>query len=142
MASDGAQTFMDALREAERSREVAPLVALFAGDATCQNPARTAEHRGADGARRFWQDYLSAFEQVRSTFDRVSEGDGFAALEWHSDGRLPNGGPIRYRGVSLVEFDAAGRVRRFCTYYDSAAFLPNGAKHAGDAAAVPAGAAR
>ena len=49
-------------------------------------------------------------------------GDGGAALEWESEGALPTGAPIRYRGVSLLEF-AGDRVKRFRTYYDSAAFV-------------------
>ncbi|HEX8521750.1 MAG TPA: nuclear transport factor 2 family protein [Tepidisphaeraceae bacterium] len=129
MASRAAQAFMDGLREVEQSRDPEALVRLFAPDAELENPARQATLHGTAGARRFWTEYRQAFERVQSEFTRVEETDGFASLEWTSDGQLPTGTPIRYRGVSLVEFDDEGHVKRFCTYYDSAAFLPQGSKH-------------
>jgi hypothetical protein len=63
----------------------------------------------------------------------VREAEGLAVLEWESEGTLPGGEPIRYPGVSVIEF-ADGRVGRFSTYYDSAAFLPQGAKRVAGAA--------
>ena len=71
------------------------------------------------------------FQTVRSTFVHTRVGQAAATLEWTSEGRLPTGTAINYQGVSLLEFDAAGRVKRFRTYYDSAAFLPEGAKTLG-----------
>ena len=65
----------------------------------------------------------------RVVFTDTRRADGSATLEWKSDGTLPDGKPISYRGVSLIDFDG-DRVKRFRTYYDSAAFLPEGAKHA------------
>ena len=67
---------------------------------------------------------------MRSEFTDTRRAHGFAALEWKSDGALPDGKPVRYRGVSLIDFDGE-RVRRFRTYYDTAVFLPDGGKHAG-----------
>ena len=43
-------------------------------------------------------------------------------LEWTSTGHLTTGAEISYRGVSVLDFDAGGRVTRFTTYYDTAAF--------------------
>jgi ketosteroid isomerase-like protein len=43
--------------------------------------------------------------------------------------QLKSGTPIKYKGVSIVEF-AGGKVKRFATYYDSAAFTSDGSKHA------------
>jgi hypothetical protein len=130
---------MRALQQIEQSGDVGPLVGLFAENAELENPARSVTRRGRRGAEQFWREYLSAFGHVRSEFTRVREGDGFATLEWASEGSLPSGEPVSYRGVSLVEFgtdDDGGRgngqrVRRFCTYYDSGTFLPQGSKRAG-----------
>jgi ketosteroid isomerase-like protein len=129
MAGRAAQQFMDGLKTMEASRDAAALLGRFADAAELESPARNARFQGVDGAREFWQGYLSAFAEIRSQFTRVAEDDDFAALEWRSEGRLADGSPVSYRGVSLLDFDAAGRVTRFCTYYDSAAFLPQGAKH-------------
>lgn len=115
-----AERFMRALQAFEADGRPEPLVELFADDAELSN--LTHAERGRDGARKFWEDYRSAFGSVRSEFTAVTVGDGGAALEWASDGTLPTGAPIRYRGVSVLEVDG-DRVRRFRTYYDSAAFV-------------------
>lgn len=51
-----------------------------------------------------------------------------SVLEWVSKGTLSTSEEITYRGVSVLEL-SHGKVHRFRTYYDSAAFLPQGAKH-------------
>ena len=43
-------------------------------------------------------------------------------LEWTSGARLRNDTKISYAGVSLLDFDDQGKVRRFSTYYDTRAF--------------------
>ena len=129
MPTDVAEAFMTGLQEAERTRDVEPLVRLFAEDAEVESPMLRRSHRGRDGARQFWKEYLGAFGEVRSEFTDTRRAESSAILEWKSDGTLPDGKPISYRGVSLIDFDG-GKVKRFRTYYDSAAFLPDGAKHA------------
>lgn len=115
------QSFMAALQETERSKDPAPLVALFAGNATLSNlTARTWQ--GQDGAREFWEAYLHNFEQIRSDFTHHSDDGHTGVMEWKADGHLPGGHPISYRGVSVIEYDG-GLVQAFRTYYDSAAFV-------------------
>ncbi len=126
MPSEIAERFMRTLREAETSGDVGPLVDLFAEDAELSNLAHDGPHRGRDGARRFWSDYLEAFQEVRSTFHHVLDTDRGAAMEWVSEGTRPGGEPLRYRGISVIEV-RDGLVHRFRTYYDSAAFLAPGA---------------
>lgn len=129
MPEDVAKTFMSSLQEAERTRDVEPLVRLFADDAEVETAMLHRSHRGREGARAFWKEYLGAFGSVRSEFTDTRRADGFASLEWKSDGTLPDGRPVSYRGVSLIDTDGE-KVRRFRTYYDTAVFLPDGAKHA------------
>lgn len=115
------QSFMAALQETERSKDPAPLVALFAADAALSNlTARTWQ--GLDGAREFWEAYLHNFEQIRSDFTHHSDDGHTGVMEWKADGQLPGGHPISYRGVSVIEYDG-GLVQAFRTYYDSAAFV-------------------
>lgn len=115
-----AQTFADALQQTEEARDPAPLVALFAEGAELRNLAITESGPGA--AQRFWQTYLDQFDEIRSTFSHLIEQDGQAALVWTSEGAQKGGHPIAYRGVSVVEHEG-GKVRRFETIYDSAAFV-------------------
>jgi ketosteroid isomerase-like protein len=126
------ERFIDALEEAERTRNAEPLVDLFADDAEATSLARSEPLTGRHGVRQFWEEYLRAFGEIRSEFTNIIENDQGAVLEWISRGTLPNGQPVAYRGVSVLETD--GRlIQRFRTYYDSAVFLPMGAKHEAEA---------
>lgn len=123
------ETFKSTLQQVEQSRDPESLVALFGDDSELLNLALTEPLRGQDGARRFWTNYLSAFATIRSTFHHTTETDKTAVLEWISEGTMATTGqPFNYRGVSVVEHDGE-KVHRFRSYYDSAVFLPGGAKH-------------
>jgi ketosteroid isomerase-like protein len=123
------ERFIDALQEAERTRNADTLVDLFADDAEATSLARSEPLSGRHGVRQFWEEYLRAFGEIRSEFTNLIESDQGAVLEWISRGTLPDDRPVAYRGVSVLETD--GRlIHRFRTYYDSAVFLPHGAKHA------------
>jgi ketosteroid isomerase-like protein len=129
MTSKIAEGFMKTLQQVENTGDVEPLVAMFTEDAELINLAMIEPLKGRDGARRFWQKYLSVFEGIHSKFINVVEGDRTAVMEWISEGTLSNGESVHYRGVSIIEIDS-DRVSRFRTYYDSAVFLPQGAKNA------------
>ena len=121
-----AETFTRALQEAEQKRDPGPIVALFADDAELENLTAKSPATGRDGAQQFWAKYLDSFRRIASNFTHTHQAGDTAVLEWVSEGELPDGQPIRYRGVSVVEF-AGGRVVKFRTYYDSAAFVAAGA---------------
>ena len=129
-----AADFMRRLQQIEETGDVGPLVELFAADATLAGIVDGRTHHGTDGAKQFWTEYLSGFQKVHSDFSHVGDGESLAVLEWTSRGTLKAGTPIEYRGCSILEI-AGGKdgpkVKRFRTYYDSAAFLPEGAKHKG-----------
>lgn len=119
--------FMSTLQKVEETGNVEPLVALFSDDAELLNLAMLEPLKGKEGAHRFWEKYLSVFDRIHSEFTNVVESDDASVLEWISKGTLPTSEQITYRGVSVLEF-RNGEVQRFRTYYDSAAFLPQGAK--------------
>ncbi len=124
-----AETFMSTLQEAEKSRDPEPLVALFAADSELLTLALVEPLRGEEGARRFWTTYLAAFEQIRSTFHHVIATENEAVLEWIGEGVVAaSGQSFDYRGISVLEHDGQ-HVRKFRSYYDSAVFVPGGAKH-------------
>jgi ketosteroid isomerase-like protein len=127
VTSEIAERFMQTLQQIEETGDVEPLVAMFTEDAELSNLAMAEPLQGQGGARRFWQKYLSVFEHIRSKFTNVVEGDATAVLEWLSEGALSTGESVKYQGVSVLETDN-GQVRCFRTYYDSAVFLPQGAK--------------
>lgn len=126
MASEIAEKFMDALQTIEQENEVDALVNLFSDSAELTRLTHKT-YEGKDETRRFWQEYLEPFSEVSTEFFKVTEDDETVVLEWESKGKLNNGHDIHYQGVS--SFDTEGdEVVRFRTYYDSAAFLPEGAE--------------
>lgn len=127
MTSQTAERFMQTLQQIEQTKDVEPLVAMFTEDAELSNLAAPTPQHGRDGARLFWEKYLSVFEQIRSRFTNVIESNNTAVLEWISEGALSSGEELSYKGVSVIE-TIDGQVCRFRTYYDSAVFIHQGAK--------------
>ena len=119
-AGDEARTFMDALRALETDGDVDSIVALYADDADVSNPTDAAPHRGARGARAFWSAYGAAFARVESRFRDVVQSGDTAFLEWRSEGETAAGVRFAYDGVSVLEFDGGGKIRRFRAYFDPA----------------------
>ena len=122
MAKAQAERFAAAVQEMERTRDPAAVVELFSDDASLHTLATPDVATGKEGARRFWEEYLQAFERIESRFGRITADESAAVLEWESEGTLPTGKPIRYRGVSVIEL-AGDKVKVFRTYYDTAAFV-------------------
>ena len=122
-------TFAQALQELERTRDLDPFLEQFADDVELLRPEPGSAERGRDGARRYWQLYLDQFAEIASEFGRLAQDGRLGELEWTGTGRLRTGREITYAGVSLLELDDAGLVRRFTTYYDTAALLTPTAGH-------------
>ncbi|HEY0792097.1 MAG TPA: nuclear transport factor 2 family protein [Chthoniobacterales bacterium] len=122
-----AQTFMAALQKVEETHDVQSLVELFSDDCSLTNLAMSEPLEGRSGAQQFWEQYLHVFEEIRSRFFHTSETDQDIVLEWTSQGKLNSGEPVQYKGVSVIEKEG-GKVAKFRTYYDSAAFTPLGKK--------------
>jgi ketosteroid isomerase-like protein len=117
-----ARTFADALLSFESGGDVSELAALFTEGAELVRP-EAAGLADPDDAADFWNSYRKQFHEISTEFGHVQEGQDHASLEWSSSGSLSTGRSIAYRGVSLLHFDSDGKIDRFATYYDTAAFL-------------------
>ena len=125
---DPAGRFAKALQSFESDGHIEPLLACFAPEAEIASIGLVEAHRGVDGAKEFWTAYRSLFDRVLSTFTHAHTTNDLAVLEWQSTGALAGGQPITYRGVTILEYTGQ-LIRRFDTYYDSAAFVPGGVAH-------------
>ncbi len=121
MPKDVTQRFMQALQEAEQRKDPSPLVELYAEDSSTENLA-LGPMQGREGAQEFWKKYLDVFQDVRSEFFSHSDDERTGVMEWVARGHLQSGRPIEYKGVSIIEVED-GKVKKFRTYYDSAAFV-------------------
>jgi ketosteroid isomerase-like protein len=123
MADTPAARFAAALQDYESKGEQDALTALFAEGSSLERPEVSKAGSSSDDPAAYWKAYADQFEQVRTEFGHVHEDESGAWLEWTSSGTLTTGRDIEYAGVSLLELDDEGLVRRFATYYDTAAFL-------------------
>ncbi len=116
------ERFAQALQDLEATGDLDPFLAQFADNAVLLRPGTDAQQNGSAGARTFWQGYLTQFHEVSSTFSRLAEAGPLGELEWTTTGTTAAGVPLHYAGVSLLVLDDDGKVTRFATYYDTAAF--------------------
>ena len=121
MTANRTEEFAAALHTLEDGGDVDAFVAVFADDVELLRPETQQQLDGIAGARDFWTQYLATFDHVSSDFSRVVDGE-VGVLEWTATGRLSGGQDISYTGVSLLDFDDAGKVSRFATYFDTQAF--------------------
>jgi ketosteroid isomerase-like protein len=119
-----AQAFIAALHALEDGDEAQAdgVVALFAPDAVLTNAAlqRQGDERDGQGdVLAFWHNYRRAFGRARSEFHHITTDDSAAGLFWTTRGTYRDGAPLQYDGVSLLEFDAQGKIARFQGYFDT-----------------------
>ena len=131
MADDSpAHRFASALQELDSSGDASALTSLFADEAELLRPEVSKRGSSNDDPAGYWEAYRAQFSEVSTEFSRIREAEGAAWLEWTSRGTLSTGRDIDYAGVSLLELDEEGRVTRFATYYDTAAFIEPAAEGA------------
>ncbi len=116
------QLFEAALKRLDESGDPAELLERFADGAELHRPEVDTRTSTSD-ATAFWTAYRKQFDEISTEFTHRAETEQHAALEWQSTARLAAGRDISYRGVSLLTLDDSGKVTRFATYYDTAAFL-------------------
>jgi len=114
-----ARAFVAELRRFEQSSDPTDLVGLFTDVATA---ARLDARGERTDVAAFWQEYRGQFDRLSTTFFNAVEGSSQVALEWTSEGTLPGGRPISYRGVTVLDLEGE-KINRLRTYYDSAAFV-------------------
>lgn len=129
MASEIAQQLMQTLQQVEETQAVDLLVALFAKEAESINLAMIEPLQEHESARRFWEKYLSVFEQICSHFTHVIASQNAVVLEWPAEGILATQALGSYRGIKILEIDSQICICSFRTHYDSAAFLSQESSH-------------
>lgn len=113
--------FIEGLQHLERTGDPAPLLTTYADDSETSNVVTDRIYQGRQGAGEFWNRYRGAFGEVRSSFRNVIVADDHAALEWQTKGSDPDGDPIHYDGVSILELSGTGdtaKITRFRAFFD------------------------
>ena len=114
--------FIAALRHLEQKRDLEPMAALFTDEAEVTSIDGHGTRTGPDGIKALFEEYLRQFDEVRTTFTQVTEGENHAALEWTTAAVRAGGHDVSYTGVTIIDLDG-DRVTGFRTVYDSAALM-------------------
>ena len=114
--------FIAALRHLEQVRDLEPMAALFSDEAEVKSIDGHGTRTGPDGITALFDEYLRQFDEVRTTFTQVTEGERHAALEWTTAATRAGGHDVSYTGVTIIDLDG-DRVTGFRTVYDSAALM-------------------
>ena len=117
------QRFAAALQTFEQSGNTDDIASQYADGAELLRPEVDRTGSSGTDATAFWEAYRDQFWEISTEFTEIQEDGSLAVLEWRSSGSLSTGRPITYAGVSLLTLDGGGQVRRFATYYDTAAFI-------------------
>ena len=121
--ADLANDFKKALQTSEKEKSPDAVLAFFEEGSTLKR-LNHEHYRGRDGAKKFWDEYLSTFKTQETTFHHTVDAADTVVLEWLSKGEFPNGEPFEYRGVSVLERGGGDdKIGAFRTYYDSAVFI-------------------
>jgi hypothetical protein len=118
-----AKAFIRAVWDCEQSRSADGVCALFAPGATLDSIAFGSPIVGPKSIAAFWKEYLTHFQSITTKFHHAIDTPGTTVLEWSSTGKLTDGTPIHYRGVTILDWSGE-QVKSMRTYYDSAAFMP------------------
>ncbi len=114
--------FIAALRHLEQNRDLEPMGSLFTDEAVVTSIDGHGPRTGPAGITALFEEYLTQFDEIRTTFTQVTEGEDHAALEWTSEAVRAGGHPVTYTGVTIIDLDD-DRVTGFRTVYDSAALM-------------------
>lgn len=116
--------FAAALEAVERRDEgaIEGIMDHFSPEARLTNSAlkhTNDERRGREAIRAFWETYQDTFREVQTTFFEQTNSERAAGLFWTTRGIDARGEPIEYDGVTLLLFDADGKISQFRGYYDT-----------------------
>ncbi len=124
VGTNNAQALAHPLQRIEEDGDIERFVTeTHARDARLSHAEQSQELSGLDGTREFWPGHRSQFSSIRSRFDRVAQREHLRVLEWLVPVRERPEEISSTRGVSVLAFDGGGRVKRFATYFDTAAFV-------------------
>jgi hypothetical protein len=112
--------FVRALRALENELDLQPLVQLYVDNCELTNPVSEGPYVGIDGVRRYWREYLDAFQLIRTEFTTMLDGPQGSALEWISSATLPEGRPVEISGVTMLRSTDA-RIASMHVYFDPGA---------------------
>lgn len=105
--------------------------ALFANGAVVHEPVGTTPAEGREGLEEVWQVFTGPFASLVIRSDDVFYAGSGAAAVWSAKASATDGRTTAFRGVTVFETDADGKIQTAMSYWDPAAVLIRLAEDAG-----------
>ncbi len=103
------------------------IVALYAADATVEDPVGSPPHVGIEAIDRFYREGLGrANARARRTGPVSASHAGSGAVPFCVD-LVWNGAPCSIQVIDVMEFDAEGRIRSMKAFWGEANLVPRDA---------------
>jgi steroid Delta-isomerase len=122
MSIDAMQKVVADYFAATRSMDVEAWLATFAPDAVSYEPG-SPPLTNREARYQFFQGIATQFETVGLTEDFISFVGNEVAVKWTGRGLGKNGRAVKFEGIDLFEFNAAGQIQTLRVYWDPAAVL-------------------
>lgn len=106
-------------------------LALFASGAVVHEPVGTTPAEGPEGLEEVWQVFTGPFASLAIASDDVFYAGSGAAAVWSAKASAADGRTATFRGVTVFETDADGRIQTVMSYWDPAEVLIRLADDAG-----------
>lgn len=114
---DSITQVVDAYFASISSGDVEAFLATFAEDGASRDPLGAPVHRGHAELRRLFEGTRQFWDDLRVTAHETFIAGGGAATRWAATGRR-DGVEVRFAGIDVFAFDAAGRILEVTAYWD------------------------
>ncbi|EKQ69022.1 SnoaL-like polyketide cyclase [Leptolyngbyaceae cyanobacterium JSC-12] len=122
LTSNVVQAVVQRYFAASRSHnKVEAMIACFAEDCVCYDPAETPALQGKAQLRQFLQGIAGIFETIELVEEFISINGNEAAVKWIGTGIGLNGRSITFEGIDLFEVNAEGKIQVMRGYWNPTA---------------------
>lgn len=105
--------------------KVEAMVACFAKDSVCHNPAEGSAIYGQDELRRFFQSMADLFQEITLTATFISVNGNEVAAKWTGQGISKSGKSATFEGIDVFEVNEDGKIQTMKAYWNPAAISHN-----------------
>jgi ketosteroid isomerase-like protein len=112
-----AQRWAETWTRAWRERDLEAIASLYSDDALYRALAFRDPDRGLAGVRRYLSENFAVESDVECWFGRPIVSGDRAAVEWWGSW-IEDGKPLTLAGMTVLRFDAAGRVVEHRDYWN------------------------
>jgi len=123
VTSDQMRDAVDRYFAARNRLDPAACTACFTDDATVHDPYGVTPIEGVAALREFFGGIANALQEVRFVAESIYTSGNRAAALFRRTGIGKNGKSFTVEGITVFEFNHAGRISGLWSYWDAAAVL-------------------